>query len=123
MEVASELAISQAQISRIEKNALKNMRNYLQQQCRKTLYNRIIINNKVKKEVIITAKTVDEAVALAVVELGAPDAASIEYTVLEEAKKGLFLCPAFFIIFVYVIQPVNGTTNAIRTEIKKLFGL
>ena len=47
-------------------------------------------NNKVKKEVIITAKTVDEAVALAVVELGAPDAASIEYTVLEEAKKGLF---------------------------------
>lgn len=31
MEVASELAISQAQISRIEKNALKNMRNYLQQ--------------------------------------------------------------------------------------------
>ena len=31
MEVASELSISQAQISRIEKNALKNMRNYLEQ--------------------------------------------------------------------------------------------
>lgn len=31
MEVAGELAISQAQISRIEKNALKNMRTYLQQ--------------------------------------------------------------------------------------------
>lgn len=31
MEVASELSISQAQISRIEKNALKSMRNYLQQ--------------------------------------------------------------------------------------------
>ena len=31
MEVAAELAISQAQISRIEKNALKNMRTYLQQ--------------------------------------------------------------------------------------------
>lgn len=31
MEVADELAISQAQISRIEKNALKNMRTYLQQ--------------------------------------------------------------------------------------------
>ena len=30
MEVASELSISQAQISRIEKNALKSMRNYLQ---------------------------------------------------------------------------------------------
>ena len=43
-----------------------------------------------KKEVIITAKTVDEAVALAVAELGAPDVDSIEYTVLEEGKKGLF---------------------------------
>lgn len=31
MEVASELSISQAQISRIEKNALKSMRNYLSQ--------------------------------------------------------------------------------------------
>ncbi|MDD6232667.1 MAG: sigma-70 family RNA polymerase sigma factor, partial [Frisingicoccus sp.] len=31
MEVAAELAISQAQISRIEKNALKSMRTYLQQ--------------------------------------------------------------------------------------------
>ena len=30
MEVAAELSISQAQISRIEKNALKSMRNYLQ---------------------------------------------------------------------------------------------
>ena len=29
MEVARELGISQAQISRIEKNALKSMRNYL----------------------------------------------------------------------------------------------
>ena len=43
-----------------------------------------------KKEVIITAKTVDEAVALAVAELGSPDADSIEYTVLEEGKKGRF---------------------------------
>ena len=41
-----------------------------------------------KKEVIITAKTVEEAVALAVAELGAPSADKIEYTVLEEAKKG-----------------------------------
>ncbi len=31
MEVAAELSISQAQISRIEKNALKSMRNYLEQ--------------------------------------------------------------------------------------------
>ena len=42
-----------------------------------------------KKEVIITAKTVEEAVAQAVVALGAPSADKIEYTVLEEGKKGL----------------------------------
>jgi hypothetical protein len=41
----------------------------------------------VKKEVIISAKTVEEAVELAVKELGAPSAEKIEYTVLEEAKK------------------------------------
>ncbi len=41
-----------------------------------------------KKEVIVTAKSVEEAVAKAVAELGAPDAEAIEYTVLEEAKKG-----------------------------------
>ena len=41
-----------------------------------------------KKEVIITAKTVEEAVAKAVAELGAPSAEKIEYTVLEEPKKG-----------------------------------
>ena len=41
-----------------------------------------------KKEVIITAKTIDEAVAKAVTELGAPSADKIEYTVLEEPKKG-----------------------------------
>lgn len=43
-----------------------------------------------KKEVITTAKTIEEAVALAVAELGAPDESKIEYTVLEEPKKGLF---------------------------------
>ena len=43
-----------------------------------------------KKEVIISAKTIEEAVALAVEELGAPSADKIEYTVLEEPKKGLF---------------------------------
>ncbi len=41
-----------------------------------------------KKEVVISAKTVEEAVALAVKELGAPSADAIEYSVLEEAKKG-----------------------------------
>ena len=43
-----------------------------------------------KKEIVISAKTLDDAIALAVKELGAPSAESIEYTVLEEAKKGLF---------------------------------
>ncbi len=43
-----------------------------------------------KKEVITTAKTIEEAVTLAVKELGAPNAEKIEYTVLEEPKKGLF---------------------------------
>ena len=41
-----------------------------------------------KKEMIITAKTVEEAVEKAVAELGAPGAEAIEYTVLEEPKKG-----------------------------------
>ncbi len=43
-----------------------------------------------KKEVIISAKSIEEAVAQAVVELGAPSADAMEYTVLEEPKKGLF---------------------------------
>ena len=41
-----------------------------------------------KKEIVTTAKTIEEAVANAVVELGAPSADKIEYTVLEEPKKG-----------------------------------
>ncbi|MBQ1242549.1 MAG: protein jag [Oscillospiraceae bacterium] len=41
-----------------------------------------------KKEVTITAKTVELAIADAVRELGAPDEASIEYTVIEKEKKG-----------------------------------
>ena len=41
-----------------------------------------------KKQTILTAKTVEEAVAKAVLELGAPNAEAITYTVLEEPKKG-----------------------------------
>ena len=41
-----------------------------------------------KKQTILTAKTVEEAVAKAVLELGAPNAEAIVYTVLEEPKKG-----------------------------------
>ncbi len=40
------------------------------------------------KEVITTGKTIEDAVAAAVAELGAESAESIEYTVLEEPKKG-----------------------------------
>ena len=42
-----------------------------------------------KKEVVVSAKSVDEAVALAAEELGIP-ADAVEYKVIEEAKKGLF---------------------------------
>lgn len=42
-----------------------------------------------KKETIVSAKTVYEALVIASKELGAPVEA-LEYTVLEEAKKGLF---------------------------------
>ncbi len=41
-----------------------------------------------KKEITVTAKTVELAVAQAVAELGAPDEASISYTVVEKEKKG-----------------------------------
>ena len=43
-----------------------------------------------KKEIIVSAKTVEDAVAQAVAELGANSADEIENTVLEEPKKGLF---------------------------------
>ena len=42
-----------------------------------------------KKEVVVSAKSVEEAVALAAEELGIP-ADAVEYKVIEEAKKGLF---------------------------------
>ena len=42
-----------------------------------------------KKEVVVSAKSVEEAVALAAEELGIP-ADAVEYNVIEEAKKGLF---------------------------------
>lgn len=41
-------------------------------------------------EIIVTGKTVEDAVEAAVAELGAKSAAEIEYTVVEEPKKGLF---------------------------------
>ena len=41
-------------------------------------------------EIIVTGKTVEDAVTAAVAELGAKSAEEIEYTVVEEPKKGLF---------------------------------
>lgn len=41
-------------------------------------------------EIIVTGKTVEDAVAAAVAEIGAKSAEEIEYTVVEEPKKGLF---------------------------------
>ena len=41
-----------------------------------------------KKEVVVSAKSVDEAVALAAAELGIP-ADAVEYKVIEEAKKDM----------------------------------
>lgn len=43
-----------------------------------------------KKEIITTGKTIEDAVGAAVRELGAPDPQSITYEILEEPKKGLF---------------------------------
>lgn len=43
-----------------------------------------------KKETVVTAKTVQEAIAKAVAELGAPNAEAISYEVIEEPKKGIF---------------------------------
>ena len=43
-----------------------------------------------KKEVITTGKTVDDAVEAAVRALGAPAADKISFTVIDEPKKGLF---------------------------------
>ena len=42
------------------------------------------------KEIITTGKTVEDAVAAAVAELGVSSADQIEYTVIEEPKKGIF---------------------------------
>ena len=61
-----------------------------------------------KKEVITTAKTIEEAVALAVRELGAPDADKIQYTVLEEPKKGLFGIGATYVISIIASAIVKG---------------
>ena len=41
-----------------------------------------------KKEIIATGRSVEEALEKAVLELGAPNVEAIEYTVIEAPKKG-----------------------------------
>ena len=43
-----------------------------------------------KNETIVTAKTIEEALARAAQELGAPSVDALTYTVLDEPKRGLF---------------------------------
>ena len=43
-----------------------------------------------KKETVVSAKTIEEALELAAKELGANSVEKIEYTVIDEPKKGLF---------------------------------
>ena len=77
-----------------------------------------------KKQVKITAKTVDEAIAKAVEELGAPDASDIEYTVIEEPKKGLFGIGATPAVIEATYQK-NGVALALEflTRLTKDMGL
>ena len=71
-----------------------------------------------KKEIIVSAKSVEEAVAKAVSELGAPSADKIEYTVLEDAKKG-FLGIGATDAKISATYTVGGEVNAYEF-IKKL---
>ncbi len=71
-----------------------------------------------KKEIITSAKTVEEAVALAVAELGAPNSEAIEYTVIDEPKKGLFGIGAVD-AKISASYTVGGEVNALEF-IKKL---
>ena len=77
-----------------------------------------------KKQVTITAKTIDEAIAKAVEELGAPDASDIEYTVIEEPKKGLFGIGATPAVIEATYQK-NGVALALEflTRLTKDMGL
>lgn len=74
-----------------------------------------------KKELTISAKTVDEAVALGAKELNVPVTA-IEYTVLEEPKKGLFgigSAPAKVQV-VYAPTAIDLAVDFVETTLKNL---
>ena len=69
-----------------------------------------------KKEITVTAKTVEEAVLKAVADLGAPSADAITYTVVEEPKKGFlgFGAAPAKITAVYAAKGVNAAVELIR---------
>ena len=74
-----------------------------------------------KKELIISAKTVDEAVANAATELGV-SVDALEYTVLEEAKKGLFgigAAPAKVQV-TYAPSAIDLAVEFVKTTLKNL---
>ena len=66
-----------------------------------------------KKEIIVSAKSVEEAVEKAVEELGAPSKEKIEYTVIEDAKKG-FLGIGATDAKISASYTVGGEANALE---------
>ncbi len=77
-----------------------------------------------RKQVTITAKTMDEALEKAVCELGAPSVSDIEYKVIEEPKKGLFGIGATPAVIEATYQK-NGVALALEflTELTRNMGL
>lgn len=74
-----------------------------------------------KKELILSAKTVDDALALGAKELGV-DVSALEYNVLEEAKKGLFgigSAPAKVQI-IYAPTAIDLAVEFVETTLKNL---
>ena len=74
-----------------------------------------------KKETIVSAKTVEDALSLAAVELEVPVDA-LEYTVLEEAKKGLFglgATPAKVQV-VYIPSAIDLALDFVKTTLKNM---
>jgi spoIIIJ-associated protein len=76
----------------------------------------------VKKEVIMSAKTIEEALEAAAAELGAGSVDEIEYTVIDEPKKGLFgigAVPAK-ISATYVVGGEKDALNLIRELVSNM---
>ena len=72
------------------------------------------------KEITVTAKTIEEAVEKAVLELGAPRAEAITYAILEEPKKGFlgFGAVAAKITATYRPRGVDAAVELIRSLVR-----